>query len=323
MRTFRGWLSLALLTLPAPGQLAVGTDAPTIAFTDTVNAPLGMRELADLRGAVILVEFWATWCGPCRAQIPRLRTLHDTCADRGLVVVSVAEEPAATVRPFAEQNGMTWPVAVAEGAMKAWQVRGVPHAFLIGPDGKIAWTGHPGALQDKNIELLLATAISPLQKLTEQLAPVQDLLDRGQRGKALAMLLLLERGGKLSEPSRARAAMVGAALQRQVESIAAAAKDAEGPFARALLLRELVDEWQGRSEVTMAAAMLAELEKANAADVQAASATRRAQQHFARHELDAAAAAWNEVLATSSEAGRALAEAGLTAIEARRKASAK
>lgn len=296
----------AIMTLAAalPSQLAVGSEVPEVEFSDVLGAA-GVQRLSDLRGAALLVEFWATWCGPCKAQIPHLRNLHDKLAGDGLVVVAISDEALAKVQPFAEQNQMTYPIAIARNAMRDWGVRGIPHAFLIAPDGKVAWSGHPGTLTEATITPHLALAVSPLQRLTEQLAPVQDLLDLRQRGKALAMLGTLRKTDKLTELSAKRAAKVEQGMQAQLAALTARAAASKTPFTRALALQELAKDWAGTPAAATAREELQALAKDAGAEVAAAEHTLQAERLTAKREFEAATAAWQKVVETgSSEASK-------------------
>jgi thiol-disulfide isomerase/thioredoxin len=99
--------------------------------------------LADLRGKVVVVEFWATWCGPCRVSIPHLIELYDEYADRGVELVSLTNEPRETVEPFAAEMEMDYPVGGGSPTANAYGVRGIPTAFILDREGRIAWGGHP------------------------------------------------------------------------------------------------------------------------------------------------------------------------------------
>ena len=118
-----------------------------------------------------IVEFWATWCGPCKASIPHLNEHYLKYKDKGLVVIGQDcwETDDTKVAPFVKTMGekMSYRVAMddkttdTKGAMaQNWLAaagqNGIPSAFLIGKDGRIAWIGHPMSLEDSMIEDVLA-----------------------------------------------------------------------------------------------------------------------------------------------------------------------
>jgi len=96
--------------------------------------------LSDLRGKVVLIEFWATWCPPCRASVPVIERLHKTFAGQGLVVLGISiDEQWDAVRSFAREKGISYAVLKGNDEVSAqYMVRLVPTMFLVGKDGMIA-----------------------------------------------------------------------------------------------------------------------------------------------------------------------------------------
>ena len=117
----------------------VGHPAP--AFTLTTLDGDRTVGLASLRGQVVLVNFWASWCVPCRVEQPALRQLWERYRDQGAVVLGVSfEDAVSSARSSATQYGSTWPLLSDPGSRTAiaYGVVGVPETFLIAPDGTIA-----------------------------------------------------------------------------------------------------------------------------------------------------------------------------------------
>jgi peroxiredoxin len=95
--------------------------------------------LRDLRGKVVLVNFWATWCPPCRKEIPDLETLYKRFKDQDLVVLAISDENAAKVQPFIDQAKVAYPVLLDPGRKvnNLFQVDGIPKSFVYDRTGKL------------------------------------------------------------------------------------------------------------------------------------------------------------------------------------------
>lgn len=117
--------------------------------------PLTMEAL---KGKIVILNFWATWCPPCRQSTPHLRKLHDEYKDQGVVLISISNEDRKTIEPFAADNGMTWPLAIGSKSGQDYGVQGIPHAILVDREGKIVWRGHPMSGMDEEIKKLLSAA---------------------------------------------------------------------------------------------------------------------------------------------------------------------
>jgi len=103
-------------------------------------------------GKVYVVEFWATWCGPCRTSIPHLTKVQKQYKDKGVTVIGISnEKKLEKVKNYVTEQGekMNYTVAVdperktSKGYMTAYKQRGIPSAFIVNQKGNIAWVGHP------------------------------------------------------------------------------------------------------------------------------------------------------------------------------------
>ena len=102
----------------------------------------GTKSLASYKGQVVLLNIWATWCGPCRAEMPSIEQLHREYGPRGLKVVAVSvDDPGqqANVRKFARELGLTFEILQdpTHDIQRAYQTTGVPETFVLGKDGVI------------------------------------------------------------------------------------------------------------------------------------------------------------------------------------------
>jgi thiol-disulfide isomerase/thioredoxin len=110
---------------------------------DFVLRDLDNREvrLSELRGKVVLLDFWATWCEPCRAAFPMIELLHRSYKEKGLVVLGIDNEPPQKAREFLKQYGYLTPSLVdanSDAAMK-YRVGSIPTTVLIDREGKVAF----------------------------------------------------------------------------------------------------------------------------------------------------------------------------------------
>ncbi len=97
--------------------------------------------LADFKGKVVVLDLWATWCGPCRMEIPFLVSLYEEYKDDGLVVVGVGLDKGGerVLKPFAESNNMSYPVLVGNPSIQAeYGVTGIPTTFILDRNGRIS-----------------------------------------------------------------------------------------------------------------------------------------------------------------------------------------
>src|ERR1700687_426944 len=95
--------------------------------------------LKELRGKVVVVNFWATWCPPCRKEMPDLETLYKQFKDQGLVILAISDEDAGKVRPFVAEQKVTYPILLDPGRKvnELFQIDGIPKTFVYDRSGKL------------------------------------------------------------------------------------------------------------------------------------------------------------------------------------------
>lgn len=162
----------ALLALAASRQPTTAAAEPALrAATSQPSAAWELKDVdgklvksSDFAGKVVILDFWATWCGPCRMEIPGFIELQKQYADKGLVVVGVSldQDGASVVKNFMEKTGVNYPVVLGdEKIVNAFGgVEGIPTTFVIDRDGKII-RKHVGYTAKAEFE----AEIKPLLKL--------------------------------------------------------------------------------------------------------------------------------------------------------------
>jgi thiol-disulfide isomerase/thioredoxin len=101
-----------------------------------------LHNLSAYRGKVVLINFWATWCEPCRQEMPSIQRLRDKLAGKPFVVLAVnVDEPEARVRNFLSQTGLDLPVLLDpnKSVTREWGARVLPATFIVGPDGRLRY----------------------------------------------------------------------------------------------------------------------------------------------------------------------------------------
>jgi peroxiredoxin len=149
---------------PAPGMKGegvsmIGMEAPDFTLSDPSGKTVHLR---DLRGKVVVVDFWATWCGPCRALMPHIQKMHEQLAAKGLTILGLdVGEDADTVAKFAKEQSYTFPLLLdAEPQVTSrYFVQAYPTTFVIDRAGRIAFRGM-GSGKPTDLQAAVENALS-------------------------------------------------------------------------------------------------------------------------------------------------------------------
>ncbi len=131
-----------------------GYQAPIFTADTLSGGEISLQNYAD---EVVVVNFWATWCPPCKAEMPGINAFYQAYQDRGLVVLAVnVRESEATVRPFIETSSFTFPVLLdpAGKIVDQYQVRSFPTTLIIDRDGVIQYI-HTGMISPEELEAVV------------------------------------------------------------------------------------------------------------------------------------------------------------------------
>jgi thiol-disulfide isomerase/thioredoxin len=111
----------------------------------------------ETEGKPMIVEFWATWCPPCRSSIPHLNEIYAKYKDKGLQIVGITDEDRAKIKKFEKDVPIEYAVGLDTNGKyaKPFGIQGIPHAVLVDKTGKVVWEGHPMSLKESQIEELL------------------------------------------------------------------------------------------------------------------------------------------------------------------------
>src|SRR5947208_3131731 len=144
---------IALAAAPALG-LDVGDAAPPIEASKWYNSK-GPVSMTNLRGRVVVIDFWATWCMPCRAVQPRIIELHHELAGKGVVFMGLTDEAESKVGPFIKKDKTPYIIGAGSMSRERYGIKTYPTAVVIDPEGKVVYKGHPA--DPKLKETILST----------------------------------------------------------------------------------------------------------------------------------------------------------------------
>lgn len=150
--------SLPALTASGANNPKVGDKAPPITLEKLLQASADAEaNWEKLKGKVVVLEFWATWCGPCVAAIPHLNELAEKYKNKPVQFIAVTNQDEKKIKPFLARKPMrAWVGLDTDQSMhKAYQVRAIPHTVVVDANGAIAAITHPTALNEKLLDELV------------------------------------------------------------------------------------------------------------------------------------------------------------------------
>jgi thiol-disulfide isomerase/thioredoxin len=136
-----------------PSPFGVGDIAPDWTLTDGDGVE---HSMADYRGQLVVLDFWATWCPHCKNAMPAMQRLHDNYEDRGVAILGINCREGSNVDPveFVRDMGFDYPILIDSGTVAPrYRVQGIPAFFVIGPDGRLLYRSSGfGAAQEQKLE---------------------------------------------------------------------------------------------------------------------------------------------------------------------------
>ena len=176
-------LAIVVSTEAVANKLKVGDKAPSVEVKEWIQ---GQTQVGD--GKPYVIEFWATWCGPCKTSSPHLNELYERYRNDGVAIIGITDEVKSVgkVRDFVRKQGekMSYPVAIDGGAKNDWMraagKSGIPCAFIVDDKNTIAFIGHP---MDDQFEDILGKVVEGRYnpKLEKQARPKLQAAERAMR----------------------------------------------------------------------------------------------------------------------------------------------
>ena len=279
-------LGIAACAPASAQELTIGSVAPELDIEHWIQDGQGKFEPVTKfkKGNVYVVEFWATWCGPCIASMPHLAELQTKYADKSVQIVSISDEPLDTVTKFLEGNvrgkemtyaELTRPYCLTTDPDRSSQVSymeaagqaGIPTSFLIGKDGHIEWIGHPMEMDEPLASVVAGTwdraeFIAQLEKQKEieaELGKIDAIARSGNFADAILKIDELLKNSAIDSKALAPAKQhisalrpIFVVLSGSAEGIALMKKDAEAAG----------DDWAKNTQVGLNAFRAFEMNKA-------------------------------------------------------------
>ncbi len=146
------WVSACRPNGETPAEMDVSGEGYENDFT-LLSLEQKEVSLSDYEGKLVILNFWATWCPPCREEIPDFIEVYSQYMDRGVKFLGVSNEPRDTLASFAEEYGINYPILMdgsLDTIMPDWGIRVIPTTFILGKNGQIL-ERHEGILTEEQL----------------------------------------------------------------------------------------------------------------------------------------------------------------------------
>lgn len=276
---------LALLVAPAVARAGIQVGDELKVSIKTVAGPTITME--QLRGKLVVLDFWATWCGPCMQMVPHMVEMNEKYGGKGLQIIGVSlDQDRQQMLQVIKQKQMTWPEYFDGSGWdnKLWKELGsdgIPYTILVSPEGKVLYAGHPAAGLDQAIERAFKehppVLVDPkvLAQAKQQLDEVQKKIDAGDSRGAIKLMGRIPASARADGDFAAKAADVRKKLEESANALIGEVQTQidQGKYVEAVpRLKELTEALSGLPASVQAKKMLSDLmsnPKARAAIAQA------------------------------------------------------